>query len=194
MPSPAPATETVAKFSKEPEIKKETEEEDQAPPKSAGGQSSSSAGGGVTPTSSRGGVKPGRNPNTAYVSNLPLPIEEEDVKSMFPEDVRKGITLVKLVDDRLTGIRKSFCYVEFGDAEALQAAVAVQNTTIRDQAVRVVVAEDRTARFGGHMNGRGSPRGGRGGPGRGFSGRGFGGRGGSGGSGDRGGFRGGKTE
>jgi RNA recognition motif-containing protein len=66
---------------------------------------------------------------TAYVSQLHVDVTEQELRDFFaaaapPTGVRRTVG-------------KKFAFVEFADADAVQRAVALTGTTLRDQAIRV---------------------------------------------------------
>ncbi|KAG8906444.1 hypothetical protein FRB99_006860 [Tulasnella sp. 403] len=126
-----------------------------------------------------------RNPWTLHVNHLPLPVSEQEIRESFG-DAKNAITFVKLMWNNKgpTRLQKSHAFVEFKDEPTMQAALALNSVRIKDQSVRLSIAEPRedpnitsdgqsdpsmpsSHRGGppsrGSFRGRGAPQGGRGG-------------------------------
>ncbi|KAJ2860784.1 Eukaryotic translation initiation factor 4B [Coemansia erecta] len=83
---------------------------------------------------------PTEPPFTAFVGNLPLDTDEEQVRQMFGSS---GISSVRLIRNRETDRLKGFGYVEFESAEALKSAVAKDGSELGGRPLRVDVSEAR---------------------------------------------------
>jgi RNA recognition motif-containing protein len=143
-----------------------------------------------------------------YVGNLSFKTMESTLRAAFETDGRKVVD-VKIITDRETGQSRGFGFVEFATGEEANAAIsAMDGQDLDGRALRVNLAQERSAGgggggggggfrpsggggFGGPPSGGGGfggpPGGGNRGPGGGGGGRDGGGGGGRGGRGGRGG-------
>jgi len=87
---------------------------------------------------------PRRHPWTLYLSGLPLPTSEQEVKDVF-EEHRTSITFVKLpfANNGPQRSQKPIAFVEFKDEESMQAALAKNAGKIRERFIRMSVADNR---------------------------------------------------
>ena len=69
--------------------------------------------------------------NKIYVGNLPYSTTEEDLKQEFSDC--GDISDVRLITDRETGRSKGFAFITFTSAEALDAALEMNNKDIGEQ-------------------------------------------------------------
>ncbi|GHJ88725.1 hypothetical protein NliqN6_5127 [Naganishia liquefaciens] len=139
----------------------------------------------TTTTAAATGLPPARasrlvekNPHTLYVKGLPQPCTDEELRGLWKEDVRAKITKTK-IPVHPNGQNKDYGYVEFGNDEDMQAALANNAGAINGTTLSITVSNpppettSRRGGFGGRGSGggRGAPgvRGGRGGFGRGGS-------------------------
>jgi RNA recognition motif-containing protein len=105
-----------------------------------------------------------------YVGNLPYNISDSDLQAMF--EPHGTVQSAQVIMDRDTGRSKGFGFVEMGNDQEAQAAIAAMNGQDRDGRA-LVVNEARPKTNGG--GGGGGGRGGRGGHGGGRGGYGGGG-------------------
>ncbi|KAL1916767.1 uncharacterized protein VTP21DRAFT_5471 [Calcarisporiella thermophila] len=80
---------------------------------------------------------PTKPPFTAHIGNLPLDVTDEDVAEFFGP----GVASIRLIRDKVDERPKGFGYVEFDDLATLTAALDLNGQNIKDNAVRVSVAE-----------------------------------------------------
>ncbi|KAG8967611.1 hypothetical protein FRC03_009736 [Tulasnella sp. 419] len=105
-----------------------------------------------------------RNPWTLFVSKLPVPSTEHDLREFFGV-AKDGITVVKLPVNHATRTQRSIAFVEFKDEPSMRAGLASHAEKIKDNIVRVSIAENRedpaVASDGGDAvnNGQGRGRG-----------------------------------
>jgi len=139
--------------------------------------------------------------NTVFVKGLRMTIQESELRELFGScGELQAVRLARDSDGRSRG----FAYIEFGSAEALQKAVAMNNTEFQGKILFVAKSDPPGPGGGGRGRGRGRGGGGggfgrgdmggrRGGPGLGFTGgRGRDGGGRGGGDSSQGGHRGGR--
>lgn len=121
-----------------------------------------------------------------YVGNLNYATTDADLMKMF--EPYGAVDSVQIISDRMTGRSKGFGFVEMGNSDEADAAIAALNgQVVGGRPLTVNEARPKTdgprgGGFGGGGGGRGGDRGGRGGYGGGGGG---GGRGGYGGGRDR---------
>jgi nucleolin len=129
---------------------------------------------------------------SVFVGGLSFGATEDDLRATF--ESCGAIGNARIAWDRDMDRSKGFGYVDFEDADSVDAAVKLTGTMIQNRAIRVDYSAPRQNNgdrpFGGRGGGRGGSFGGRGGGRGGFGGDrgGRGGRGGFGGRGGRGGF------
>ena len=124
-----------------------------------------------------------------YVGNLSYNTSSSDLQSLFSQ--HGNVESAEVIADRDTGRSKGFGFVQMGNDEEAQAAIAALNGQQHDgRALTVNEAKPKESRPGGGgrggYGGGGGGGGGRGGYGGGSSGGGRGGYGGGGGGGGRG--------
>ncbi|KAI8815185.1 hypothetical protein BJ742DRAFT_782672 [Cladochytrium replicatum] len=85
----------------------------------------------------RGLPVPSRPPYIAHLGNLAYDLRESDVNNFFRDLRIVSVRLVRGSDDR----PKGFGYVEFSDAESLEAALRMANESLAGRSVRIDVAE-----------------------------------------------------
>ncbi|KAG9017412.1 hypothetical protein FRB93_007527 [Tulasnella sp. JGI-2019a] len=83
-----------------------------------------------------------RHPWTLYLSRLPVPVSEQEVKDCFG-DLKDSITLVKLPSSGPGRGQKPIAFVEFKDEESMQSALAKSTKTIKDQMINMSIADNR---------------------------------------------------
>src|SRR6185436_20644697 len=100
-----------------------------------------------------------------YVGNLSFKTMESTLRAAFETDGRKVVD-VKIITDRETGQSRGFGFVEFASAEEAQAAIsAMDGQDLDGRALRVNLAQERSAGGGGGGGGGFRPSGGPGGGG-----------------------------
>jgi RNA recognition motif-containing protein len=115
-----------------------------------------------------------------YVGNLPYSVTDSSLQQMF--EPHGSVQSAQVIMDRDTGRSKGFGFVEMGNDQEAQAAIAALNgQQVDGRSLTVNEARPKT-------EGGGGGRGGSGGGGRGGYGGGGGGRSGGGGGGGRGGY------
>ncbi len=106
-----------------------------------------------------------------YVGNLPNSLTDQELQDVFtPFGEVKSVNIIK---DKFTGESRGFGFVEMGDAEASQAAIAeVDGKEVKGRKLRVSEAQPRPDRGpgGNGRGGFGGPRGPGGGDRGGFGG------------------------
>ncbi|KAJ7584685.1 hypothetical protein C8J56DRAFT_789589 [Mycena floridula] len=105
------------------------------------------------------GTKPARNPWTIFMRMNVAPTEGE-IRDFFA-DAKAGITKINLPPP-FAGRPQRVAYVEFGDEEAMRAALSKHAEKLKDQVPEVMQATDKGDRDGASHRGRGRG-GGRGG-------------------------------
>jgi RNA recognition motif-containing protein len=111
-----------------------------------------------------------------YVGNLAYSVSDGDLEQMFA--AHGSVTSAQVIMDRDTGRSKGFGFVEMGNDQEAQAAIAALNGTEHDGRT-LTVNEARPKEGGGGGGGgrgRGGPGGGGGGKRGGYGGGGGGGR------------------
>jgi len=89
-----------------------------------------------------------------YVGNLPFSAEETTVRALFEQNERQ-VEEVKLITDRETGRPRGFGFVDMGNSEDADKAIAELNGTEMDgRALTVNEARERTGGGGGGGGGR----------------------------------------
>ena len=84
-----------------------------------------------------------------YVGNLPFSADENSVRELFAQDGRE-VTEVKLITDRDTGRPRGFGFVEMGNSEHADTAIAALNGYSMDgRALTVNEAKERSSGGGG---------------------------------------------
>jgi RNA recognition motif-containing protein len=84
-----------------------------------------------------------------YVGNLPFSAEETSVRALFEQNERQ-VEEVKLITDRETGRPRGFGFVDMGNSEDADKAIAELNGTEMDgRALTVNEARERTGGGGG---------------------------------------------
>lgn len=92
-----------------------------------------------------------------YVGNLAYSTDNNALEEMFSSFGQ--ISSAQVVTDRDTGRSKGFGFVEFGDAQAAQAAIAAMNgKDVGGRALTVNEARPREDRGGGRSGGYGGGR------------------------------------
>ncbi|KAF8306250.1 hypothetical protein DL93DRAFT_2232656 [Clavulina sp. PMI_390] len=119
----------------------------------------------VSPTDSTGArtpltARPKRNPWTLFVNSLPVPVTEDEIRDFFGPSA-SNITHIKIPINFHSKQQKAVAFVEFGDKDAMDEALAKHNETIGETHPKVAIATDNTE--SPKPAGRGSGRGGRGG-------------------------------
>jgi RNA recognition motif-containing protein len=109
-----------------------------------------------------------------YVGNLNYAVTDQDLLKMF--EPHGSVESAQVIMDRDTGRSKGFGFVEMGNDQEAQAAIAALNG--QDNGGRALVVNEARPKTEGGGGGRGGRPGGGGGGGRGGFGGGGGGRGG----------------
>ncbi|KAJ2844408.1 Eukaryotic translation initiation factor 4B [Coemansia brasiliensis] len=86
---------------------------------------------------------PTEPPFTAYVSNLPFDVTEDQLQEMFAP-----VEHIRLIRDRETDRLKGFGYVDFSDVEGLKRAVQMDGKELGGRPLRIGVSERREERGG----------------------------------------------
>jgi RNA recognition motif-containing protein len=95
-----------------------------------------------------------------YVGNLSFKTMESTLRAAFETDGRKVVD-VKIITDRETGQSRGFGFVEFASGEEANAAIAAMDGQDLDgRALRVNLAQERSAGGGGGGGGGFRPSGG----------------------------------
>lgn len=90
-----------------------------------------------------------------YVGNLPFSADEDQIRQLFAQGNRE-VTEVKLITDRDTGRPRGFGFVEMGNSEHAQQAIAELNGHSLDgRALTVNEAKERSSSGGGGGRGGG---------------------------------------
>ncbi|KAJ2449362.1 Eukaryotic translation initiation factor 4B [Coemansia sp. RSA 2336] len=84
---------------------------------------------------------PTEPPFTAYVSNLPYDVAEEQLQELF-----SPVENIRLIRDRDTERLKGFGYVDFADVEGLKRAVQMDGIKLAGRSLRIGVSEKREER------------------------------------------------
>eukprot|EP01137_Pigoraptor_chileana_P025362 Opistho-2@94757 len=89
---------------------------------------------------------PSQPPYTAFVGNLSWEATEDDLARFF--DGLK-ISSIRLVEDRETGKKRGFGYVEFQDANSLKGAVDLTGRPFMNRDIKIDVSESKNTGGGG---------------------------------------------
>uniref|UniRef100_A0A914YGT3 RRM domain-containing protein n=1 Tax=Panagrolaimus superbus TaxID=310955 RepID=A0A914YGT3_9BILA len=79
--------------------------------------------------------------SSAFVSNLPFDITEEEIHQHFNEC--GDIKAIRVVHDRFSGLGKGAAFVEFSEKECVEKAIAMNGTTLKERELRVAKALKR---------------------------------------------------
>uniref|UniRef100_A0AC34GNX4 RRM domain-containing protein n=1 Tax=Panagrolaimus sp. ES5 TaxID=591445 RepID=A0AC34GNX4_9BILA len=79
--------------------------------------------------------------SSAFVSNLPFDITEEEIHQHFKEC--GDIKAIRVVHDRFSGLGKGAAFVEFSEKECVEKAIAMNGTTLKERELRVAKALKR---------------------------------------------------
>ncbi|KAJ4783243.1 Squamous cell carcinoma antigen recognized by T-cells 3 [Rhynchospora pubera] len=98
---------------------------------------------------------------TAFISNLNLRTNEEDLKYFFSDC--GGVTAVRLVRDKVTGKSRGYAYVDFSDDQHLQAAIAKNKKTLHGAKLSIARSDPSRSKksrpgMSGSFRGRGTAR------------------------------------
>jgi nucleolar protein 12 len=79
--------------------------------------------------------------SSAFVSNLPFDVTEEQIRQHFNEcgDVKA----IRVVHDRFSGLGKGVAFVEFSEKECVEKAIKLNGTTLKEREIRVAKALKR---------------------------------------------------
>jgi cold-inducible RNA-binding protein len=94
-----------------------------------------------------------------YVGNLPYSVGDSDLQAMF--EAHGTVQSAQVIMDRDTGRSKGFGFVEMGNDQEAQAAIAALNGQERDGRALVVNEARPKTEGGGGRGGHGGGRGGR---------------------------------
>ncbi|KIY45172.1 hypothetical protein FISHEDRAFT_49959 [Fistulina hepatica ATCC 64428] len=114
----------------------------------------STSGGARTPRIGR----PARNPWTIFFRSTHSAAEEDDIREFFG-DAKSGITKVSY-PSTMPGRNRRIAYIEFGDEEAMRAALEKHNEALRDGTKPTVEQATEKEQRGEGFRGRGRGRGG----------------------------------
>lgn len=91
-----------------------------------------------------------------YIGNLPNSITEQELQDLFAPFGE--ITSINIIKDKFTGQPRGFAFIEMGQAESAQSAIAeLDGKEVKGRRMRVSEAQPRPERSGGG-NGYGSSR------------------------------------
>ena len=90
-----------------------------------------------------------------YVGNLPFSASEDHIRELFAQ--HGNVISVSLIEDRETGRKRGFGFVEMDDAAAASAISALNAYEFMGRALKVNEAQERAPRrdFNGGGGGRG---------------------------------------
>ncbi len=78
-------------------------------------------------------------PKKLYVGNIPWSCSEEDIKGLFEQ--YGEVSSVAMINDRVTGRPRGFCFVEMENAE--EAAAKLNQTEFGGRTIKVNEARER---------------------------------------------------
>jgi len=81
-------------------------------------------------------------PFVAFVTNVHLDATQKDISQSF-EPITGTPKCIKIILNKVTGLPRGFCYVEFADAAGLQAAIDADGMTFMTQPLHIVVADQK---------------------------------------------------
>ncbi|KAH9853718.1 hypothetical protein C2E23DRAFT_867736 [Lenzites betulinus] len=95
---------------------------------------------------------------SVYIGNVDYSATPEEIQQHF--QACGTINRVTILCDKFTGHPKGYAYVEFAEAEHIDAALAMDNSLFRGRLIKVTVKRTNIPGFNGRGRGRGGYRGG----------------------------------
>lgn len=95
---------------------------------------------------------------TAFVSNLSLEANEEDIQKFFNGNNHGGVTAIRLLKDKFTGISRGLAYVDFSDQEHLSSAISKNKQTMHGYRLSVARSDPKRHQKKASTHGGGKAR------------------------------------
>jgi len=111
-----------------------------------------------------GGSSQGGDKHTCFIGNLPFKVSEQQIRNLLSGC--GPIDSVRIAMDKETGKMKGFAHVDFGTADSVTAAVAMNGAELDGRQLKIDPSQGKTGGAGGRGGfggGRGGGRGGFGG-------------------------------